>query len=96
MKSIKAKIVCKDGFQFSVVANGDVMCTEPSGRAKAWKDVELGYPSHHDDLIAEYASDGPPNRRPQTYDYVPIRVIKALVRKHGGVLTATRKTATRR
>jgi hypothetical protein len=59
-------------------------------RVKHWRDVELGFPSTPDELIASHASPGPSSQPVEIYDYVPLRTVKDLVRKHGGVLTTTR------
>ncbi len=87
MKNVRAKIECRDGFQFSVVANPDVRCSDPK---RYWSDVEIGYPSNPDELLSEFASPGPTSRPPETYDYVPIKTLKDLVRKHGGVSIVTK------
>lgn len=92
MKNVRAKVECKDGFKFSVVANPDVRCSDPVERwgRGHWVDAEIGYPSSPDELLQEYASSGPAGRIPETYDYVPMNVVKALVRKHGGVSSTTK------
>jgi hypothetical protein len=93
VKNVRAKIVCRDGFQFSVVANPWVHCTDPAEMRdgiRHWRDVELGYPSAQDAGLEDYASPGPAGRPPEIYDYVPLRLLKDLVKKHGGVLTTKR------
>lgn len=80
---ITKHIECNDGFVISVQAS-DVHCCEPR-RIKAWpySEVELGFPSELDELIADYANK--PDTTETVFAYVPIDIVNQLVEKHGGI-----------
>lgn len=74
---------CADGFMISVQASS-MHCCEPR-RIKAWpySEVELGFPSELDELIADYANK--PDTTETVFAYVPIDIVNQLVEKHGGI-----------
>ena len=49
-------VVCKDGFVMSVQC-GQSLYSSPRDVAKRYREVEIGYPSMPEPLIAEYAED---------------------------------------
>lgn len=77
------RMECADGFMISVQASS-MHCCEPR-RIKAWpySEVELGFPSELDELIADYANK--PDTTETVFAYVPIDIVNQLVEKHGGI-----------
>ena len=79
------KIVCADGFTMSVQASEFSYCTPRKNLADIYTEVEVGYPSHPEDLLMEYAED--PDRPTDTvYAWVPCTVVTTIIAKHGGVV----------
>jgi len=95
------QIVCSDGFKMSVQVGFSLYST-PKKVAKRYSAVEIGYPSDHEPLIAEYAEtfykedemDVTDYTNP-VYPYVPVNIVDKVLRKHGGIdlvaTTANRK-----
>ncbi len=85
---IREMVKCNDGFTFSAQIHYGVNCNSKEAKSmKEITDMELGYPSEADDLIAPYANEteyGTPLTQ-DVYGYTPIDVIVALVNKHGGL-----------
>ena len=80
------KIVCKDGFTMSVQANEGAYCSPRINEADKYDQVEIGYPSQHEELIIEWAED---KHQPTdtVYGYVPIHVVNSVIAKHGGMVS---------
>jgi len=78
------EIVCKDGFMMSVQA-GKSWYSYPKDTAPAldlYSHVEVGYPSMKDELLEPYLDcEGSP-----VYGYVPLEVVREIIRKHGGTM----------
>ena len=87
----RPRIVCKDGFNFSVQADYATYCTPritlwPETWGNGYSEVELGFPSEADELISDYAED--PDKLTKTvYPYLPIDIVDKLIEKHGGFAT---------
>lgn len=88
--SIRPRIICADGFSFSMQASTShysIPRTElKDGKYDA---IELGFPSEPDELIFEYAEncwwdDGTTKYTETVYPYVPIEIVAKLIDKHGG------------
>lgn len=84
------RIFCNDGFSISVQAGYGMYCTPRytmlRGERVLYSEVEAGYPSEPEPLIAEYAEDKEEERLTNTvYPYVPVEVIDEVLRKHGGI-----------
>ena len=77
------RIVCKDGFTISVQANANAYCEPRENEAWSYSEVELGFPSSLDPLIAEYAEE--PDTTETVFAYVPIAVVNELIDRHGGI-----------
>ena len=74
---IRPKVRCKDGFEISI-QRSSFTYTRP-------REVELGYPSQKEFLIAEYAENS--DDLTQTiYGYVPYDLINRVLKKHGGIV----------
>ena len=77
-------VVCKDGFTFSCQANEGAYCSPRQENMPHYTEVEVGYPSRVEPLLAEYAEDQH-NLRDTVYPYVPARLIYVIIAKHGGI-----------
>ena len=83
-------VVCKDGFIMSVQC-GQTLYSSPRGVAKRYREVEIGFPSAPESLIAEYAEDwkvegdDDPRLCETVYGYVPVKIVNKVLRKHGGI-----------
>ena len=68
-------VICKDGFSMSVINDGMAYCDEGS--------VEIGFPSEEEPCIMPYAES--PHKPTRTvYGYVPHKVLKEVIDRHGG------------
>lgn len=77
---IRPPITCKDGYELSVQASRGHYCTPRKDRAKFYVEVEVGFPSEHDDLLGE-SDDGF-----GVYAFVPVENVAVLINKHGGMI----------
>ena len=77
------RVVCDDGFTMSVQANSTAYCSPRIDDASAYHEVEIGYPSHAEPLILEYA-ETPDKPTDTVYGYVPRDRVMLVVMKHGG------------
>ncbi len=75
------RIVCKDGFSFSVQASQYHFC-DPEDNFGPWTYVEVGFPSEVVDKLKVYAeTDDYTNT---AYGWVPIEVVAEIIWLHGG------------
>lgn len=81
---IRPRIFCVDGFSFSVQASSGHYCSPPFDGMPYYDEYEIGFPSHGDNLITEYAENSRKCRK-TIYAYVPSAVVEALIAKHGGI-----------
>jgi hypothetical protein len=83
---LNEEIVCKDGFIMSVQANHGAYCSPRIDDAPRYTQVEVGYPSHPEPLLLEWAEnkDRPTNT---VYGYVPADRISLVCVKHGGIIS---------
>ena len=83
-------VVCKDGFEMSVQC-GQSLYSSPKDVAKRYREVEIGFPSVPEPLIAEYAEDwevegdDDPRLCETVYGYVPVKLVNKVLKKHGGI-----------
>ncbi len=81
------RLICKDGFEFSVQASANHYCTPRTDYANAYTHFEVGYPSQYEESLAPYAET--PDTTETLFGWVPLAVIVYLVNKHGGIAKAT-------
>jgi len=81
-------VICNDDFEFSCQASYSHY-SEPKGLADEYSQVEIGFPSLNDRIIAKYREDygweedcGLTN---PVYPYVPVKVVDELITYHGGI-----------
>ena len=83
-------VVCKDGFVMSVQC-GQSLYSSPRDVAKRYREVEIGYPSMPEPLIAELAADwevagdDDPRLCNTVYGFVPVKLVDQVLKKHGGI-----------
>jgi hypothetical protein len=76
-------VICKDGFEMSVQA-GQSLYSEPKEVVDSYEEMEVGYPSEEEYLLAKYAENGE-NLCDTVYGYVPCSIIDQVIKKHGGI-----------
>lgn len=76
-------LVCADGFSMSVQASFGHYCT-PRDNDGPWTEAEVGFPSSAEELLIPYAEDEE-DPTETVYAYVPVSVIREVIRKHGGL-----------
>lgn len=78
------RVVCADGFNMSIQADEFVYCS-PRNNDGPYTAVEIGFPSHYEDLILEFAEDK--NTPTKTvYGWVPSHIVSLVLAKHGGMV----------
>ena len=82
-KLVMPSLVCKDGFRFSVQASEGHYCT-PRDNEGPWEEVEVGYPSKVEELLLPFA-ENPFKPTETVYPYVPVHLVKEIIKKHGGL-----------
>tara|TARA_Y100000310_G_C20469182_1_gene709133 strand:- start:605 stop:916 length:312 start_codon:yes stop_codon:yes gene_type:complete len=86
MKKLNEKIVCVDGFSMSVQAGAGSYCEPRVNDAQKYTEVEVGFPSDYESLLAPYAEDKE-DYTGTVYGWVPADIIVTVCAKHGGVVT---------
>ena len=85
MKPPKNKrVICKDGFSFSVQAHEGGYCTPKEDNAESYTEVEIGFPDAEEYVLKPYCED-PTDPTGTVYGYVPIDLVRHLIDKHGGI-----------
>ena len=82
---LNEKVVCADGFSMSVQANENAYCTPRITGAENYSAGEIGFPSHPEEIIKEWAEDQD-DLTGTVYGYVPVSVVTNVLAKHGGVV----------
>ena len=80
----RPRIQCNDGFSVSVQGGTKYHYCSPRSHCNVYNEVELGYPSEPDNLIAKYAEDNT-DLTDTVYGYVPIAIVEELIQKHDGI-----------
>ena len=79
------RVECKDGFSVSIQASSTSYCEPRVDGADKYHSVELGFPSHEDELIMSHA-EMPEKPLDTVYGYVPVSIVNLLIAKHGGIV----------
>ncbi len=87
IQRLRQRARCADGFAISIQASHTHYCLPREDGLDYYTNVELGYPSAADDLIAKYA-ETKDALTDTVYAYVPIEIVNELVAKHGGIVDA--------
>ena len=79
-------VVCKDDFTFSAQAS-ETHYSNPKGLANEYEEIEIGFPSYNDSIIAKYREDYGCEETfsSAVYGYVPVKVVDKLIAAHGGI-----------
>lgn len=77
------RMECADGFMISVQASSMHYCVPRKNGAWPYSEIELGFQSELDELIADYANK--PDTTETVFAYVPIDIVNRLVEKHGEI-----------
>ena len=79
-------VICNDDFTFSAQASGGHY-SKPKGLADEYEEVEIGFPSYNDPIIAKYREDYECEETfsSAVYGYVPVKVVDKLIAAHGGI-----------
>ena len=83
---LNEEIVCKDGFTMSVQANNGAYCSPRIDGAPRYTHAEIGFPSHPEPLLLEWADDES-HPTGTVYGYVPADRISLGCVKHGGIVS---------
>ena len=82
------RILCRDGFSFSVQAGTGHYC-QPRNGYGPYTAVEIGYPSRVEPLIRDFAEEyGAPCDT--VYGYVPIEIAALVIARHQGAVSEKR------
>ena len=79
-------VICKDDFTFSAQAS-ESHYSKPKGLADEYEEIEIGFPSYNDPIIAMYREDYGCEETfsSAVYGYVPVGVVDKLIAVHGGI-----------
>lgn len=80
------RIECADGFTMSVQASRFNYCEPRMDNAKAYAQVEVGFPNAYEPLLAPWIED-PYDPTGTVYGYVPSQVVLDVIAKHGGIVS---------
>lgn len=83
LRYIRPRIFCIDGFHMSVQGSMGAY-SSPRQMTDKYSSLEIGFPSHEESLIMEYAEtvETPTDT---VYAYVPVDVVQSVIEKHGGI-----------
>lgn len=85
----RPRILCKDGFEFSVQAGKHLYSTpKQDGADIEYTECEVGMPSTREDLLIPYMESVSDEPTEAIYSYTPVEVIEKVIAKHGGYFTA--------
>jgi len=78
-------VVCADGFSISIQA-GSGKYSLPRGGASKFTELELGYPNRPCPFIHKWA-ENQEDYTESIYPYVPAKVVDAMIKGHGGIVS---------
>ena len=81
------RVMCKDGFNFSVQAANWKYCS-PRSDVGPYHEVEVGFPSQREELIMPWMEGSESSGADPTqsvYAWVPASTVMDVIRKHGGM-----------
>lgn len=79
----RPRIFCKDGLSLSVQGSSLHYCT-PRETIDSYSSMEIGFPSRRISELKEFAEE--PKRLTKTvYGWVPVKIIKQVIKEHGGI-----------
>ena len=81
---IRPRAECVDGWSVSIQGGTCFHYCSPRELCNVYNSVELGYPSHGEPELMEYA-EKPRQCRQTVYGYVPLATIEEVAARHGGI-----------
>lgn len=85
----RPRILCKDGFEFSVQAGKQFYSSPRSDEADTiYQACEVGMPNAKEDLLMPYIESARDEPTKAIYPYTPVDVIEQVIAKHGGYYVA--------
>lgn len=84
-RRIRPRVYCKDGFHMSVQASLIHYCDPQKDNAGLYETVEIGYPYCKIEELIPFAED-PECLEYSIYGRVPIKIVDAILEKHGGIV----------
>jgi hypothetical protein len=84
-ETIFPNMVCADGLSLSVQGHWGAYSMPRDDFADEYHAVEIMGPKKADELLAEYERDCNAVGDEMIYPYVPVRVVCAVIEKHGGL-----------
>ena len=85
LKKLNERVVCEDGFSFSCQANENANCNPRISNASHYTEVEVGFPSMPEPLLAEYKESPDTEDSKSVFPYVPSDIVHIVITKHGGI-----------
>ena len=86
MRKNYERVVCADGFSISIQAGNGKYSVPRFDTSIGYSQVELGFPNRPCPFIYEYAEDKE-DYTESIYPYVPAKIVDALIRGHGGIVS---------
>lgn len=81
------QITLNDGTTLSVQAHYGAYCEPRKDDAEVYTEVEIGFPSREIQLIDEYKEMRGASYKNQVYPYVPVSVVREVIKSAGGLKT---------
>ena len=90
IQKVRPRVICKDGFSFSVQAGLPPFYCIPRNNLKSgrYTACEVGHPNKKEDLLMRYIECSTENPMESVYPYVPVEVIDKIIKNHGGYFVA--------
>ena len=79
-------VVCADGFSISIQAGYGSYCLPRLDGARKYSKLELGCPNRPCPFIYKFAETSG-DYTESIYPYVPAKVVDAMIRGHGGIVS---------
>jgi hypothetical protein len=82
----RERVVCADGFSISIQAGDGRYCSPRLDGVRQYSQLELGFPNRPCPFIYKYA-ETPEDYTETIYPYVPAKVVDAMIKGHGGIVS---------
>ena len=79
-------VVCADGFSISIQAGDGSYCLPRLDGARKYSELELGFPNRPCPFIFKWA-ENQEDYTESIYPYVPAKVVDAMIKGHGGIVS---------
>lgn len=85
LKTHGSRITFRDGFSVSIKAGSALYC-KPRDNHGPYTEVEMGFPSGFDSVLADYIEGYDTPFTQSVFPYVPFRIVDELIRDHGSII----------